>query len=195
MHDQILNIKNTCYWMDESFFGIKVSNFLNRLFGARTSAEIQREYTSQNLSQEDGAIANGATANNANPEDTAAATTYKSRRIGFGFGPLLQVLPFIGNYIVFTINMWIFLCMLTVGLGVNVKWNKGKVKLQRLHGQRFLGFKDLGNMIFNILVDFGIGFIPIVGMFVTIIHRCSSRNLTIFWKSLENKYGVKHKGL
>lgn len=194
LNDQVMRIKSMCYWMDESIFGLKVSSFLNRLFGARESAEIQRDYTNENLNQIDGETAIEARANGVSAHNPSV-TAYKSRRVGFGFGPLLQIVPFIGNYVVLTINMWIFCCMVTLGLGLDVSWNKGHVKVRRNPEQHFLGLKDMGTMIFNIVVDFGIGFIPFVGMFVMIIHRSSSRNLTVFWKCLDKKYAAKPKGI
>jgi hypothetical protein len=185
-------IKKTCYWMDESFFGMHVSNFMNGMFGAREVAKIEEEYTKENMSKR---------TSDSTKDDVGSAvaidpvtgkeppnSSYKSRRVGVGFGPLIQFFPVIGNYIVLTINLWILYCMLEVGLGFRVRFTGKSFKIARTKTGMFLGSKDIGRMIFNIIVDFGIGLIPFVGSFVSIIHRSSSRNLAVFWKSMERYY-------
>lgn len=138
-----------CYLMDESLFGLNISNGLNKIFGIKS--------------------------NN------------KSRRLGMGYGPILQIIPFIGNYILFILNIWILYCMFEIGIGMRIKFNNKNFKFIKTN-ERFLKSNEIGRMILNILIDFGIGFIPIVGSFISIIHRSSSRNLSIFWKSMDEKY-------
>lgn len=169
-----MNIKRYCYLMDESIFGLHISNILNKVFGVKETTYIERAYINENLEQEE--------------SDVSDRNTYKSRRLGIGCSPLLQIIPVIGNYIVLALNLWILYSMINVGMGFRVQCNRGKIKIDCESGRRFINLKDVGKMMFNILVDFGIGFIPIIGMFVGIIHRSSSRNLAIFWKSLEKKY-------
>lgn len=165
----IEKIKNMCYWMDESFMGINVSRFMNYILGAKEIALVEEAEHEANAD--------------------VATQRFKSRRFGIGFGPLIQLLPFFGNYIVLALNLWVFYCMFTVGLGFTIvrgeSWKFFKVKR---YGNVFLGFKDVGNMAFNIIVDYGIGLIPFVSFFVNILHRSNSRNLAIFRKSLNKRY-------
>lgn len=168
--------------MDESFFGLKMSNFVNKIFGAKEIQVVENEYVSENLAR--GNNKNQLTASSNND----APSSYKSRRIGFGFGPMIQIMPFIGNYIVLAINVWILYCMIGVGLGYKIHFEGKKLKIKQTSKKKFIKIGDVGKMIFNIIVDFGIGFIPIVGGFISIIHRSSSRNLAIFWKSMERTY-------
>lgn len=178
LQSDILGIKSTCYWMDESLLGIKSSALLNKLFGAK-----------------DIKIMNNQPSANANViSDTNPITkSLRSRRIGFGFAPIIQIIPVIGNYISLLINIWIIYGMFQIGLGyklnVHIARRHVKFELNKIRkSRRFLNIKNLTLMIFNILVDFGIGFVPFAGLFVTIIHRSSSRNLAIFWESMDEQY-------
>jgi hypothetical protein len=198
LQDKIKNIKNTCYWMDESLFGLKTSNFMNKLFGAREIATVEREYVNENMkisTTTPTTIKTSTNDNNDDNNDNSNITLFKSRRLGIGISPILQILPFIGNYILFTMNLWILFCMFEVGFGYNLKFDKHdkfKFKYSKIkNSKRFLNFKSMSIMMFNIMIDFGIGFIPFLGMFVSIIHRSSSRNLAIFWKSMEEKYKLQ----
>lgn len=146
---KVLKVKKVCYYVDESLFGMNISNFLNKIFGIKN--------------------------NN------------KSRRLGFGYGPILQILPVIGNYILLLINIWILFNLIEIGIGFNIEFKNRKFNIIKTN-DKFLNPKEIGNMVFNILVDFGIGFIPFVGSFISIVHRSSSRNLSIFWKSMDKKY-------
>lgn len=177
MLGRIMDIKRRCYWMDESLFGINSSRLLNKLFGAREVAVLEKEYVSENIDR-----------SNVTPRRTDS-TSFRARRFGFGFGPLIQVLPWVGNYVVLLINTWILCSMVAVGIGYRIQWGFRTFGIVHVeNSKRFLGFKDICRMIFNILVDFGIGFVPFVGMFASIIHRSNTRNLVIFWKSLDDVY-------
>lgn len=170
--EDIKKIKDMCYWMDESFMGINASSFMNKIFGVKKVAAIEE------IEQE------------SNPD--VAVPRFKSRRFGIGFGPMIQLFPFVGNYIVLALNLWVFYCMLTVGLGFAIsRTENGKFFKVKRYGETFLDLKDVGVMIFNVIVDYGIGLIPFVSFFVSILHRSSSRNLAVFWQSLDRKYNSK----
>lgn len=179
----IESIRSTCYWMDESVFGMRASKLLNNVFGTKTVKVIEEEYVAENL------VNKGTLKVSPKPEtgDDAGEVVHKSRRIGVGFAPFMQIVPVIGNYVVFAINLWIFYCMLTVGLGYKVGVEGKKLKIRKVH-DGFLGLNQVGKMLVNIIVDLGIGFIPFVGAFISIIHRSSSRNLAIFYKALDKQY-------
>ena len=168
LENDVIYIKKTCYLMDESLFGLKMSNFVNKLFGSKKAKKVK----------EDSDI------------DIDIPTT--PRKLGFGFGPLIQIFPFFGNYIVFAINCWLLICMIEIGIGYKIKFEDKRLKLKHYQTKKFLHLKSIGKMIFNIMIDFGIGFIPLVGGFISIIHRSSSRNLAIFWKSMEDSYSISN---
>lgn len=166
--NEITKIRKLCYWMDESLFGIKSSTIMNKLFGFKIDIHAS--------------------------DDNAETRMIKSRRLGFGFGPFLQIVPFIGNYLVLLINTWILYCMFSIGFGIRINLRKGKFSRCE-NNVKFLKVGEFLRMIFNVVVDFGIGFIPFVGLFVSIIHRSSSRNLAIFWRSMEKEFSDQVEGL
>ena len=43
----------------------------------------------------------------------------------------------------------------------------------------------------NVMFDFGIGLIPIVGDFINVLYKCNSRNFVLLEKHLVKKYGNK----
>ncbi|RCK60632.1 hypothetical protein Cantr_08328 [Candida viswanathii] len=46
-------------------------------------------------------------------------------------------------------------------------------------------------MMANVMFDFGIGLIPIVGDFINVLYKCNSRNFVLLEKHLVKKYGNK----
>lgn len=47
-------------------------------------------------------------------------------------------------------------------------------------------------MMANVMFDFGIGLIPIVGDFINVLYKCNSRNFVLLEKHLVKKYGSQH---
>lgn len=45
-------------------------------------------------------------------------------------------------------------------------------------------------MMANVMFDFGIGLIPIVGDFINVLYKCNSRNFILLEKYLVKKYGA-----
>lgn len=75
----------------------------------------------------------------------------------FGFDPILGIIPGIGD-------------VLTFGISFYLIWIGFQIRLPN---------KKIFEMISNILIDFFIGLLPVIGDFTDVIYRANSRNLKI----------------
>ena len=82
---------------------------------------------------------------------------YEIFGIRFGFDPLLDIIPWAGDAI-------------TTVLGAYIVWVGVKMELPP---------KRIAKMIFNIVVDFVLGLIPVFGVITTVFFRSNRMNIEI----------------
>ncbi|GMM27887.1 hypothetical protein DAMA08_006030 [Martiniozyma asiatica (nom. inval.)] len=89
LQNELKVIREWCFWMDESLFGLRFTRWFKSLFSGKSTPV------------------------NANNKIITTKPTNKSRRrFGLGIGSLISFVPFIGNYIILAFNLYILYSML-----------------------------------------------------------------------------------